>query len=113
MSSRHRVISSICLTPRTDNSYIVAREFYFTEIGPTSVLYNLVMFSLLSGLSYNKLNSRIFVTFSFIRFGFVRDDLVTGTMECAGSGTVAMYIAGTRDLDIEKQAYRGKNSQYV
>ena len=66
------------------------------------------MFSLLPGLSYNKLNSRIFVTFSFIRF--VRDYLVTGTMECAGSGTVAMYIAGTRDLDVEKQAYRGENS---
>ena len=58
-------------------------------------------------------NSRISVTFSLINFGVVADDLVTRTVECAGSGTVFIYIAGTRDLDVEKQAHGGENSHYV
>lgn len=58
-------------------------------------------------------NSRISVAFSLIGFGVVRDDLVTRTVECAGSGTVFLYIAGTRDLDVEKYAHCGKNSHYV
>ena len=53
------------------------------------------------------------ITLSLISFGVIRDDLVTSTMECAESGTVAIYKAGTRDFDVEEQAHRGKNSQHA
>lgn len=78
----------------------------FTDISTTNSL-----FYLLPVLIYNDLEEWIIravhltITSSLISFGIIRDDLVTSTVECAGSGTVAIYKAGTRDLDVEKQAH--------
>ena len=117
ISSHHCVISSICLTPKTDNSCIQCckgiRFFFFTESAwqiYCTMLYCFVYFRVLFTTIWN---SRISVTFSLVSFGVVADDLVTRTVECAGSGTVFIYIAGTRDLDVEKQAHGGENSHYV